>query len=98
MEDAVLQGLYETIEHDSWMIYQANALTLSRVRPESIPDPSLQEIIKKIQHAGYRVVINYLRNDLDIPTYYARRAGAYDYHSSRIETSKIGRASCRERV
>ena len=79
MEDAILQGLYETIEHDSWMIYQANAVTPSRVRPESIPDPSLQEIIKKIQHAGYRVVINYLRNDLDIPVFRTWLVNEKDY-------------------
>ena len=30
------------------------------MRPESIPESNLQEIIKKIQHAGYRVIINYL--------------------------------------
>lgn len=79
MEDAILQGLYETIEHDSWMIYQANALTPSRVRPESIPESSLQEIIKKIQHAGYRVIINYLRNDLDIPVFRTWLVNEKDY-------------------
>ena len=69
IEDAILQGLNETIEHDSWMIYQANAITPPTVQIESIRDPKLLKIIEDMGEMGHRVVINYLKNDLGISVF-----------------------------
>lgn len=69
IEDAILQGLYETIEHDSWMIYQANAITAPTIRIKSIKDTKLSKVIEDMEEIGYRVVIKYLKNELDIPVF-----------------------------
>ncbi len=66
IEDALLQGLYETVEHDAWMIYQANAITPSTLEINSIPDAQTRSLIKKIEDSGYQVIIKYLKNDFNI--------------------------------
>lgn len=37
IEDAVLQGLMETSEHDAWMIWQANGIACPEIRKSSSP-------------------------------------------------------------
>lgn len=69
LEDAVLQGFYETVEHDAWMLYQANAITPPSLDLSSVEDQQVHEIVKKIEGLGCRVIIKYLKNDLGIPVF-----------------------------
>ncbi len=66
IEDALLQGLYETVEHDAWMIYQANAINPPTLEINSLPDAQTRSLVKKIEDSGYQVIIKYLQNDFNI--------------------------------
>ncbi len=79
IEDALLQGLYETVEHDAWMIYQANAITPPTLEISSIPDAQTHSLIKKIEGSGYQVIIKYLQNDLNIPVFKTWLLNEKDY-------------------
>jgi thiazole/oxazole-forming peptide maturase SagD family component len=69
IEDAILQGLMETIEHDAWMIWQANGITTPQVRNESIEDDIVLDMIERIEEVGFRVIIRYLPTDIGIPVF-----------------------------
>lgn len=69
IEEAILQGMYEAIEHDSWISYQANSITPLSVDLQSITDEETKNIIRKIKKIGYKIEIKYLKNDLDIPVF-----------------------------
>ena len=69
IEEAILQGMYEAIEHDSQISYQANSITPLSVDLQSITDEETKNIIRKIKKIGYKIEIKYLKNDLDIPVF-----------------------------
>ncbi|MCT4535886.1 YcaO-like family protein [Halodesulfovibrio sp.] len=68
-EDALLQGLMETIEHDAWMIWQANSLPCPEILKSSINDETIQKIISEIEVQGYQVRIRYIATELGIPVF-----------------------------
>jgi ribosomal protein S12 methylthiotransferase accessory factor len=68
-EDALLQGLMETIEHDAWMIWQANAIPGPEIRKETISDDSIQRILRGMEKAGYEVRIRYIATEIGIPVF-----------------------------
>lgn len=68
-EDALLQGLMETVEHDAWMIWQANSLPCPEVRKETINDETISTIINDFESLGYQVRIRYLATELGIPVF-----------------------------
>jgi thiazole/oxazole-forming peptide maturase SagD family component len=68
-EDALLQGLLELIEHDAWMIWQANATDCPSLAPDSIENQEALRIIKGFKDNGYKVIIRYLATDLGIPVF-----------------------------
>lgn len=63
LEDAVLQGLLETIEHDARTIWQANSLTTPRLTnlPQHIRDVSAQ-----LQRAGFTLIFRDYSTDLGV--------------------------------
>jgi ribosomal protein S12 methylthiotransferase accessory factor len=79
IEDAILQGLMETIEHDAWMIWQANAITMPQVRNETIDDPAIARIIDEIEQVGYRLIIRYQTTDIQVPVFLTWLINEKDY-------------------
>ena len=69
MEDAVLQGLMEAIEHDAWMIWQANGVICPEIQKESIEDSTTLDIIRGMESHGFQVRIRYLAPDVGIPVF-----------------------------
>jgi len=69
IEDAILQGLLETVEHDAWMIWQANALTLPRIRPETVEAPRVAPVLEDVRALGFKVVSRNYTTDLSIPVF-----------------------------
>ncbi|WP_196772913.1 YcaO-like family protein [Pseudodesulfovibrio alkaliphilus] len=63
MEDAVLQGLLETVEHDARYIWQANYLTPPRIT--GLP-PAIQDIAKKLKTIGCELIIRNQTIDLGV--------------------------------
>lgn len=63
LEDAVLQGLLETIEHDARSIWQANSVTTPRLTnlPQHIRDVSAQ-----LQRAGFTLLFRDYSTDLGV--------------------------------
>ena len=68
LKDAVLQGLFEVVEHDAWMICQANPICLPIIDDESIQNPSIRSIIEKIKELGFNICIRDYTTDIGIPT------------------------------
>lgn len=79
IEDAILQGLMETIEHDAWMIWQANAITTPQVRKETIDDPAIGRIIDEIEQIGFRLIIRYQTTDIEVPVFLTWLINEKDY-------------------
>lgn len=71
IEDAILQALLEVVEHDAWMIWQANAITMPKIRNETIHAPYLTKIIKEIEKKGFRVIIRSYITDISTPIFRA---------------------------
>ncbi len=69
LEDAVLQGLMEAIEHDAWMIWQANGVICPEIEKESIEDSTTLGIIRGMESRGFQVRIRYLVTDVGIPVF-----------------------------
>ncbi|HEM5209878.1 TPA: YcaO-like family protein [Streptococcus suis] len=69
LEDAILHGLFEVIEHDAWMIGQANPFILPTVNYESSKNPKIKEIVHAIEDMGYEIVTRDYTNDLKVPVF-----------------------------
>lgn len=69
LEDAILHGLFEVIEHDAWIIGQSNPYVLPKVNYDSSANPKIKEIVSKIRMMGYDIVTRDYTNDLEIPVY-----------------------------
>lgn len=67
LEDAILQGLLEVIEHDSWMIWQANAIGTPEIELDTIKQSSLRQSISAIQECGFKVILRNCATDFSIP-------------------------------
>lgn len=67
LKDAILQGLFEAIEHDAWMIGQANPFPLPLIDKDSVSNIKVKEIIRQIQNRGFEVYIRDYTTDLGIP-------------------------------
>lgn len=69
LSDAVLQGLYEVIEHDAWMIGQANTVILPSVDFMTSKNENLKNSINAVKTMGYDVIFRDYTNDLGFPVY-----------------------------
>lgn len=66
-KDAILQGLFELIEHDAWMIGQANAVRLPIISYDGLQNQQLREDIQKLKEAGFDIISRDYTNDVGIP-------------------------------
>lgn len=67
LEDAILQGLFELIEHDAWMIGQANPIQLPIIETSSSKNIALKNSIAEIESRGYKIISRDYTNDIGIP-------------------------------
>ena len=68
IEDAILQGLFEVIEHDAWCIGQSNIIKLPIIDYSTVKKETTKDLISKIQNEGFRIISRDYTNDIDIPT------------------------------
>lgn len=69
IEDAILHGLFEVIEHDAWMIGQANPYILPLVDYTTSKNEKLIDVIKRIKSQGFDVICRDYTTDLGIPVF-----------------------------
>lgn len=69
IEDAILHALLEIVEHDAWMIGQANQHILPLVDYTTSINKELKEHIEKVKDMGYQVITRDYTNDLEIPVF-----------------------------
>lgn len=82
--DAVLQGLYEVIEHDCWFAAARSGAYLPAVDLKSIDDPATRAIIDCLESAGLTLKVRLISNDTEIPAFeaYAQSTRDLTYHHS----------------
>ena len=98
LKDAILQGMYEVIEHDAWIIGQSNQIALPFVDYMSSSNEKLKDSVNAVKAMGYRVIFRDYSNDLGFPvfrcwivnpnnyTHYATSGfGASPYHEIALE-------------
>lgn len=66
LEDAMLQGLFELIEHDAWIIGQANPTKLPLIDIHSSKNTALLDAVCKIEQMGLKVISRNYTNDIGI--------------------------------
>jgi oxazoline/thiazoline synthase len=79
LEDAILQGLFEVIEHDALIIWQANALTMPKIDLNTIHIPRLRPILKEIEQRGFKVIVRNYTSDFGVPVFRTWIVNERDY-------------------
>jgi len=79
IKDAILQGLFELIEHDAWMICQANTVRFPIIGYDGMKNKELGEIIKKIEGKGYRVISRNYSTNIGVPVIRTWISNPHDY-------------------
>ncbi len=69
LEDAVLQGLFEVIEHDAWIMGQANRVVLPRIDIYSSKNEDLKALMREIEKLGFEIITRDYSNDLGFPVF-----------------------------
>jgi hypothetical protein len=69
LEDAVLQGLLEAVEHDAWFSAWRSGAHCPRLDLDDVRDPVAARLIDLFRSAGLDVLARDLTNDLRIPTF-----------------------------
>lgn len=81
IKDAILQGMFELLEHDAWMIGQANIVRLPIVEYEGLKNRDLKEVIEKIKAEGFEIISRDYTNDIGIPVIRTWISNPKDYAS-----------------
>lgn len=66
IEDAILQGLCETIERDSYIVYYRNQLKTQTVKLDSIKNSNLLNLINELSLKNIKIHIKYLKNETQV--------------------------------
>ena len=69
LDDAILQGLFELIEHDAWIMGQSIPRKLPLLDFSSSANTKLLDKISLINEAGYEIVTRDYTNDIGIPVF-----------------------------
>uniref|UniRef100_UPI004056C6C4 TOMM precursor leader peptide-binding protein n=1 Tax=Candidatus Electronema sp. TaxID=2698783 RepID=UPI004056C6C4 len=70
-EDAVLQALLELVEHDAWMIWQANRVQRPRIVLDDKLPGAVRKLLDRIAAHGLRLVIRDYTSDFGFPVFRA---------------------------
>jgi ribosomal protein S12 methylthiotransferase accessory factor len=68
LEEAILNGLYEVVERDAYMIMWLNRLSTPQVDIAGCANASIQEIVRRFAACGVELRIHDLTTDIGIPT------------------------------
>lgn len=69
IEEAILKAILEVFERDALMIMWLNKLSMPRVVLSNIKDRELNEIILMLKNSNFKIIVNNLTNDIDIPVF-----------------------------
>jgi ribosomal protein S12 methylthiotransferase accessory factor len=67
-EEAILKGLYELVERDSFVIAWHRRLSLPRIDPDSCLDRKTRLLLNRVDHLGFDIKLLDGRMDLKIPS------------------------------
>ena len=68
IEDAILQGLFEVVEHDAWCIGQSNVTKLPIIDYSTVKNENTRTLIENIQRNGAKIISRDYTTDIGIPT------------------------------
>lgn len=68
-EGAILSGLYELIQRDSFLIYWLNSLTPKRVNPKSVLDDNFQKLLGESERYGFDIHCLNITSDTRVPAF-----------------------------
>lgn len=69
LEDAILQALFEVIEHDAWMIWQANDCAVPELDVDTIKDQRILVALDVLRTYDFQVVILDYTTDIGVPVF-----------------------------
>jgi len=98
-EEALLHGLLELIERDSFVLYWLAKLSPPRIKPHSVTDTASRAMIARIEEAGGELFLLDARLDLQIPIVIAAivdRRGEYGGFSVASGASQIPEEAVRK--
>ena len=79
LKDAILQGLFELLEHDAWMICQANAVRTPIISYDGLKNKELKSVIERITDKGFRVISRDYTTNIGIPVIRTWISNPHDY-------------------
>lgn len=68
-EGAILSGLYELIQRDSFLIYWLNGLTPRSIDPKTVPGDDFQKLLEESERYGFEVYCLDVTVDTGVPTF-----------------------------
>jgi ribosomal protein S12 methylthiotransferase accessory factor len=68
-EGAILSGIYEIIQRDSFLIYWLNELTPKTVDPETVPDEDFQSLLAESKRYGFEIYCLNITADTGVPAF-----------------------------
>jgi len=68
-EGAILSGLYELIQRDSFLIYWLNKVIPKRIDPETVPNKDFQNLLRESKRYGFEVHCLNITADTGVPTF-----------------------------
>jgi ribosomal protein S12 methylthiotransferase accessory factor len=68
IEEALIQGICEVIERHTSSLVSQNKLTTAAIRPESVTEPLVLEMLRKYKGAGIKLYLSDFSLDTGIPT------------------------------
>ncbi len=71
LEGAILSGLYELIQRDSYLIYWLNKLTPVIIKPETVPHDGFQNILEESKRYGFEIFCLNITSEIGIPAFMA---------------------------
>lgn len=70
-EGAILSGLYELIQRDSFLIYWLNKLTPRSIDPKTIPGEDFQNLLEESERYGFEIFCLDVTADTGVPAFVA---------------------------
>lgn len=68
-EGAILSGLYELIQRDSFLIFWLNGLTPRSIDPKTVPDEDFQNILAESERYGFEIYCLDITTDTGVPAF-----------------------------
>lgn len=68
-EEALLQGLFEVVEHDAWYSAWRSGAYCPSIELDSVGDEVCRELIRLFRSAGFEIQARDLTNDIGIPVF-----------------------------